>query len=86
MTKADLWWGRHDKVLTHYRSGDYFEALGDARTLHPIVLPNSSVLHKFYGVGSLAGSLDEADRLHMRSHLMHTVLAAVGKGGGVAIP
>jgi energy-coupling factor transporter ATP-binding protein EcfA2 len=76
VTKADLWWGRKKEVMEHYECGSYRTALRAAESLNPSTLPYSSVLHKFYGVGSLAGSLDENGRLGMRTNLLKTLLAA----------
>ena len=38
VTKADLWWDRRDEVLEYYRSGAYYDALGGAKSLNPVVL------------------------------------------------
>jgi energy-coupling factor transporter ATP-binding protein EcfA2 len=76
VTKADLWWDRHDEVLVHYTSGAYYEALGEAKSLHPVVLEYCSTFHKFYGQVSLSGSFDDADRLRVRSHFLQQVLSA----------
>jgi energy-coupling factor transporter ATP-binding protein EcfA2 len=81
ITKADLWWNRKDKVLQHYVSGPYFEALGEAKSLEPIFLEYCSVFHKFYGDGTLSGNFDESDRVRARGNLLRTLLEAVGKGG-----
>lgn len=79
VTKADLWWDHEDEVLNYYRTGNYFEALGPAQSLHPVVLPYCSVFHKFYKTGSLSGRLDDADRSHLQAALIRQLLAAVNE-------
>ena len=79
VTKADLWWDRREQVLTHYEKGDYYQALGDAKDLRPVVLPYSSVFHKFFGEGALSGQFDDRDRVLHKSHVFSQLIAAIGK-------
>lgn len=80
VAKADLWWDRKEDVLRHYESGPYFDALGNARSLRPIVLPYCSVFHRFYDEGPLSGCFDDSDRTRLRTDLLCSLLQAVGKG------
>jgi hypothetical protein len=82
VSKADIWWKQQqwDAILKHYESGDYYQALDEAHTLEPIVLPYCSVFHKFYGEGSLSGQFDETDRANFRVQLLNNMLALIGKG------
>jgi hypothetical protein len=82
VTKADLWWNQDTwpNVLDHYASGDYYKALGAAASLQQIVLPYSSVFHKFYGKGSLSGQFDDGEKLSFRVNLFRNMLALIGKG------
>jgi energy-coupling factor transporter ATP-binding protein EcfA2 len=77
VTKADLWWHKKEEVLGHYSSGLYLDSLGDARSLQPIVLPYSSVFHKFYGEGNLSGTFDDNDRISLRNDLIKNLISAV---------
>lgn len=79
VSKADLWWDREEEVLSYYRTGEYFDALGAAKSLHPVILPYCSVFHKFYKTGSLSGRLDDADRLRLRAALIRHLIAAVNE-------
>ena len=82
VTKADLWWDRHDEVMAHYRSGPYAEALGEAKSLRPNVLEYCSVFHKFYGEGAMSGVFDEEDRIRTRANLLRVLLTAISEGNG----
>jgi hypothetical protein len=81
VSKADIWWKKEqwDTILNHYKSGDYYNALGEAKILEPIVLPYCSVFHKFYGEGNLSGQFDETDRINFRVQLLKSMLALIGK-------
>ncbi len=79
VTKADLWWDRHTDVLKYYESGEYVDALGDVRMLNRGVVPYCSVVHRFYGQVSVAGSFDDSVRNRMRRHLLETLISAVGR-------
>ncbi|MFC1834042.1 GTPase domain-containing protein [Thermodesulfobacteriota bacterium] len=81
VSKADLWWDRQEDVFEHYRQGPYFERLGEAKALNPIVLPHCSVFHKFYGRGPMAGTFDETDKAKARAELLRTLVEMVGAGG-----
>jgi energy-coupling factor transporter ATP-binding protein EcfA2 len=80
VTKADLWWDRHNEVLNYYTEGPYLEALDTAKSLNPVIIEHSSVFHKFYGEGPMSGTFDESDRTRARAHLLKTLLAAVARG------
>jgi energy-coupling factor transporter ATP-binding protein EcfA2 len=79
VTKADLWWNRRDEVLEYYRTGAYYDALGSAKSLHPVVLEYSSVFQKYFGKAPMSGDFGDADRLRAKAHLIEELLAAVGK-------
>lgn len=78
VTKADLWWHERSKVLNHYISGSYYNSLGSAKSLNPIVQDYCSVLHKFYGKGKLSGTFDDDDRIDTRSRLLQNIVASIG--------
>src|ERR1700754_1711743 len=79
VSKADLWWDRRDEVLEYYRTGAYYEALGSAKSLHPIVLEYSSVFQKYFGKARMSGDFEDNDRIRVKAHLIEELLAAVGK-------
>lgn len=79
VSKADLWWDSRPTVESYYKTGEYSEALGDARSLMPIVLSYCSVFHKFYGRGTLSGSFDDDDRRLLRQNLFNTLISSIGK-------
>jgi energy-coupling factor transporter ATP-binding protein EcfA2 len=79
VTKADLWWNQRDEVLEYYQRGAYYEALGTAQSLNPVVLEYCSVFHKFFGEGPLSGTFDEDDRVRLRAHLLRELLSAVSE-------
>lgn len=83
VTKADLWWTPESymEVINFYQSGKYFNALGDAQQLNPIVLPYSSVFHKFYNEGSMTGAFDDRDRNSKRNQLLKTLVDLVKEDG-----
>jgi len=81
VTKADLWWPEHKKVIKHYQNGDYHEALGPAQQLYPMVVPYCSVIKKFYDEAPTSGQIDESARIQYRNNLLRTLVEAVGKGG-----
>lgn len=78
ITKADLWWDEREQVIEHYVEGDYFAALGEAKTMNPIVVHYSSVFHRFYDKGNLSGMFDETDRKKARINLFSTLLGSTG--------
>jgi hypothetical protein len=79
VTKADLWWDRRDEVLEYYRSGSYYQSLGSAKSLHPIVLEYSSVFQKYFGKAPMSGEFGDEDRVRAKAHLIQELLAAIGK-------
>jgi energy-coupling factor transporter ATP-binding protein EcfA2 len=79
VTKADLWWRQRDKVLTHYETGPYYEALGEAQLLKPVVLPYCSIFQMFYEEVAMSGDFEDADRIQAKSQMIRTLLAAIGK-------
>lgn len=76
VTKADLWWNERDTVFDHYENGAYATALKehDAGLKH-VVLPYSSVFHRFYGEAALAGTFDDANRVETTSHFLQQLVA-----------
>jgi len=81
VTKADLWWADNPKVLEHYKSGDYFNALGTAQKLNPMVVPYCSIIKKFYDEAPTSGLFDENERIMHRSNFLRILVEVVGKGG-----
>ena len=79
VTKADLWWDRGEEVRSHYETGPYYEALGPAKDLNPIVLEYCSVFQKFYGEVPMSGDFEDEDRVRARAHLLREILAAIGR-------
>jgi energy-coupling factor transporter ATP-binding protein EcfA2 len=80
VTKADLWWDRRKEVMSHYEVGPYFQALGSAQRLTPVVLEYCSVFQKFYEKSPMSGNFQDGDRVRARAHLLRGVLAAVARG------
>jgi len=78
VSKADLWWDRRAEVMEYYENGAYYEALGIAKGLNPIVVEYCSVFHKFYGEGRLSGSFDDGDRNLVRFNLLRNLVEAAG--------
>ncbi len=74
ITKADLWWNQKDNVFDYYNSGPYDKELGDARSIHKGTVEYCSVMHKFFDKGPLAGTFDDADRLHARRLLLERII------------
>jgi energy-coupling factor transporter ATP-binding protein EcfA2 len=79
ISKADLWWNRREIVREHYESGSYYEALGSAKDLHPVVLEYCSVFRKFYNEGAMSGEFQDDDRVMAKAHFLKELLASVGK-------
>jgi energy-coupling factor transporter ATP-binding protein EcfA2 len=79
VTKADLWWSRRDEVMQYYQAGPYYDALGPAKSLHPVVLEYSSVFQKYFGKAPMSGDFEDADRIRAKAHLIQELLAAIGK-------
>jgi energy-coupling factor transporter ATP-binding protein EcfA2 len=78
-SKADLWWDKHPEVIDYYTSGPYFEALGEAKSLAPVVVEHCSVFHKFYSQGALAGMFDQSDLLRAHANLLRNLAEAAGR-------
>jgi energy-coupling factor transporter ATP-binding protein EcfA2 len=81
VNKADLWWDNKDDIISHYESGEYFKALGSAKTLSPSVLHYCAVFHKFYGESPISGFFDDKDRVQAKENLLAQLISAIGKGG-----
>lgn len=79
VTKADLWWKRRDEVMAFYESGPYYQALGEAQLLRPVVLEYCSIFQKFYGRGLMSGDFQDADRIRVKAQMIRTLLAAIGR-------
>jgi hypothetical protein len=75
VSKADLWWKENEKVLNHYRSGEYHKAIMNADPkLHHSVLPYCSVGHKFFGTTPLDGTFDDSDRVQTDVHFLQQLV------------
>ncbi len=79
VAKADLWWGQRNQVRKHYESGAYYEALGPAKELNPVVLEYCSVFQKFYGEVRMSGEFQDRDRDRARADILREILAAIGR-------
>jgi hypothetical protein len=79
VTKADLWWDREKEVIQYYSQGPYYDALGPAKTLSPVVLDYCSVFHRFYDKAPLAGTYDDGDRARAQGHFAQALLQAIAK-------
>lgn len=79
VTKADLWWPQRVEVMKYYETGPYFQALGEAQALKPVVLEYSSVFQKFYGEGAMAGGFQDADRIRAKARIIQMLLAAINE-------
>lgn len=80
-TKADLWWHEREQVLAYYRSGPYFEALGEAQELGPVLVSHSSVIKRFYGDGLVSPEFDDHLRASLRANLLQVLIEAVSTEG-----
>lgn len=76
VTKADLWWKQREDVLDYYRSGQYHQALSEARNLKPVVLEYCSIFQKFYGQVPMSGDFQDSDRIRVKAQMIRTLLAA----------
>lgn len=81
VTKADLWWPERKTVISHYESGAYYQALGTAKALNPMVVPYCSVIKKFYDEAPTSGEIDGALCIRFRNDLLRILIEVVGKGG-----
>lgn len=81
ITKADLWWSQRPEITQHYRRGEYAQAQKRAGLKHPSVIEYCSRTHRYFNVVPIDGTFDDGDRLGMRSHLLRTLIATIGKGG-----
>jgi hypothetical protein len=79
VSKADLWWHEREQTLDHYRSGEYGKRVKEDTRLHHWVLPYCSVIHRFYGRGSVSGHFDDAERRRTRTHLLSSLLQITAK-------
>ena len=79
VNKADLWWDKSETVLKYYNRGIYYQALGSAKSLNPVVLPYCSVVHRFYDIGAGSGNFDDSNRVELRAHFLSELLAAIGR-------
>lgn len=79
VTKADLWWNHRKEVMKFYESGPYFQALGPAKALHPVVLEYCSIFQKFYGRSPMSGDFQDEDRVRSRAHLLREILTAIAR-------
>lgn len=77
VTKADLWWKRRDEVMAYYQNGHYHQALGEAKSLKPVVLEYSSVFQKFCGQGAMSGDFQDSDRDRVKAQMIRALLVAV---------
>lgn len=79
VTKADLWWDHRKDVVDHYKTGPYFAALGDAKSLQPKVIEYSSVFARFYNTAPMSGFFAQDDRTLLQNHFVEALLAALLK-------
>jgi energy-coupling factor transporter ATP-binding protein EcfA2 len=76
VTKADLWWNQREEILEYYEKGTYAQEISSADPhLRHSVLPYSSVFHRFYGAGPLAGTFDDEDRLQTTRHFLQQLVS-----------
>lgn len=73
VTKADLWWSQRDAVIPYYTLGSYATELQKFDLPSTITLDYSSVIHRFYGRGSVSGSFDEELRGEKRKQLFTAI-------------
>lgn len=76
VTKADLWWGPDQDriVLDHYRSGRYYDALGEATDITHSVRSFSSLNQLFYGRAPMSGFYSDDQRIEDRDSLIALLL------------
>ena len=78
VSKADLWWGSHDEVLSHYaEEGSYWQAIRAVASRGHVVLPYSSVTHPFYGMAPTAGLFSSEDRQRCQQALLQELFLSV---------
>lgn len=73
VSKADLWWEDRSKVVEHYESGPYGQALNSLGWLSPSVVTYSSLRHKFYKTSRLDGTFDDHDLAQGRERMLRTL-------------
>lgn len=78
VSKADLWWDEKNKVIKYYESGEYFNNLGDAKSIHHVA-EYCSVVHRFFGKGKISAIFDDAERIRTRVNLLRMLTEAIGK-------
>ena len=80
VNKADLWWDDRDRVLVQYREGVYPQTLAGAGSSSRLVLPYSTIWHRFYDRAPMSGYYAVGERTEHQRQLVRAVLEAVGKG------
>lgn len=81
VTKADLWWaaGEDQPVLRHYQSGDYFDALAEARRIPHDVRPYSTQNQLFYSQVPMSGFYSDDQRAADHNRLIAKMLENASK-------
>lgn len=76
VTKADLWWvpGQEQTVLDHYRSGLYYEALGEGKEITNSVRSYSSLNQLFYKMAPMTGFYSDDQRVRDADSLIALLL------------
>ncbi len=74
INKADLWWDNRLAVLEYYSSGIYNDSLGELKSLKPIVMEYSCIIHKFYSMGKVSGSFDNEIRTVLQKNLISSII------------
>lgn len=76
ISKADIWWDDQERVLEHYRSGQYATHIQrqDPKMRH-VVMPYCSVAQKFYGRVPLSGNFDDSTRMTIDKHFLRQLVA-----------
>lgn len=76
VTKADIWWRNRARVLSHYESGPYAKTLTDLGwTTNHVVVPYSSVSHRFFNQVDVSGEFDDAVRAVLKSHVLGSMVS-----------
>jgi energy-coupling factor transporter ATP-binding protein EcfA2 len=76
VTKADLWWNPDQQaaILKHYRTGDYFQALGEAQGITHSVRSYSSLNQLFYKTAPMSGFYTDDQRIQDADSLIALLL------------
>lgn len=76
ISKADLWWDQKEDVTKYYLSGDYAKIVGHAKSVDHALKEYCSVFHRFYDKGSISSTIEDRDRIRMRTDILNVLLTS----------